>query len=178
MKLEERQHTPNHMHINLELLEGVHLICAMLLSISNIAANIKAGEKEYKVKSRTFQLLFERSISEKEKPYILLKSVKDKVMAAAWAMTDGNSQKAIDIIMSFGFWKLLGKRLSIRSTVRERIGKETLWINYLPTKSPARWAPANRFVSSDFGVRTCAKIAKDAVQIDDKNEEDDDWEQW
>ncbi len=56
-KLERRRQMPFHVHINLELLESVHLIAAMLLETPNMAATGLAAPR--RVISKPFRRLLD-----------------------------------------------------------------------------------------------------------------------
>ncbi len=59
-KLERRRQMPFHMHINLELLEGCHLICAMLLEVPALAAtSLDAPVGRQRVVSKHFRRLLD-----------------------------------------------------------------------------------------------------------------------
>jgi len=102
-KIEKQRQMPYHMHINLELLESVHLISAMLLETPNMV--LQGYDSKRKVISRPFRRLmdiFDRQIfgGPPESP-------RDHVIAAARALREANVTQAVTFVSDLSCWKLL-----------------------------------------------------------------------
>lgn len=125
-KLEKRRQIPFHKHINLELLECVYLVSAMLLEIPDVAAN------EYNVRKKMISRSFYNQLRKnEEQPLVgLPESMREHVVAASKVMRVGNwkqcRQYIINDKMNGKVWNLFHQPDKVREMLEQKIREESL----------------------------------------------------
>ena len=129
-KLEKRRQMPFHMHINLELLEAVNLISAMLLETIHLV-NINSETRRRVSKS------FWRLVEHYDKLTFLgpPENVRDHVMTATYAMSQGEWKKACDTITSLTVWNLVPQKTEVLEMLCTKVKEQALKI-YLTIYGP------------------------------------------
>ncbi|XP_050050284.2 eukaryotic translation initiation factor 3 subunit C [Dermacentor andersoni] len=125
-KIEKRRQMPFHKHINLELLECVYLVSAMLLEIPQMAAHELDGRKRMISKSFHYQL----RNTERQPLVGPPESMREHVVAASKAMRVGNWRACFNYIinskMNAKVWDLFHQADTVRAMIAQKIKEESL----------------------------------------------------
>ncbi|XP_064460726.1 eukaryotic translation initiation factor 3 subunit C-like [Ornithodoros turicata] len=125
-KIEKRRQMPFHKHINLELLECVYLVSAMLLEIPQMAAHELDGRKRMISKSFHYQL----RNTERQPLVGPPESMREHVVAASKAMRVGNWHACQNFIinekMNAKVWDLFHQADDVRAMIAQKIKEESL----------------------------------------------------
>ncbi|XP_057214357.1 eukaryotic translation initiation factor 3 subunit C isoform X1 [Triplophysa rosa] len=125
-KIEKRRQVPFHMHINLELLECVYLVSAMLLEIPYMAAH------EFDARRRMISKQFHHQLRVGERQPLLgpPESMREHVVAASKAMKMGDWKTCHSFIinekMNSKVWDLFPETQRVREMLVRKIQEESL----------------------------------------------------
>ncbi|CAG9770690.1 unnamed protein product [Ceutorhynchus assimilis] len=125
-KIEKQRQMPFHMHINLELLECVYLVSAMLIEIPYMAAH------EFDARRRMISKTFYQQLRSSERQSLVgpPESMREHVVAAAKAMRNGNWSACNNFIinekMNAKVWDLFYQADSARAMLTKLIKEESL----------------------------------------------------
>ena len=115
---------PFHMHINLDLLEGVYLTSALLLEVSNMAANPYETSSK-KVLSKPF-----RNYLKKYEQTLFSgppENTRENIFAAAKALFKGDWKKTEALLFQLPMWALVSQNPEqIKAQITKRIKEEAL----------------------------------------------------
>ncbi|CAH0548824.1 unnamed protein product [Brassicogethes aeneus] len=125
-KIEKQRQMPFHMHINLELLECVYLVSAMLIEIPYMAAH------EFDARRRMISKTFYQQLRSSERQNLVgpPESMREHVVAAAKAMRNGNWAACNSFIindkMNAKVWDLFYQANNVREMLTKLIKEESL----------------------------------------------------
>ncbi|KAE8209010.1 hypothetical protein CF327_g6952 [Tilletia walkeri] len=104
-KLDRQRQLPFHLHINLELLECVYLVCSMLLEVPNMAFAGNDPELRKKVISRPFRRMLD--YTDRQVFSGPPENTRDHIMQASKALQNGEWRECTRLIEEIKIWKLL-----------------------------------------------------------------------
>ena len=125
-KVEKQRQMPFHMHINLELLECVYMVSAMLIEIPYMA------EHEFDARRRMISKTFYQQLRSSERQSLLgpPESMREHVVAASKAMRNGNWFACRNFIindkMNAKVWDLFYQADDVRNMLTKLIREEAL----------------------------------------------------
>eukprot|EP01104_Vermistella_antarctica_P001534 TRINITY_DN115_c0_g1_i1.p1 TRINITY_DN115_c0_g1~~TRINITY_DN115_c0_g1_i1.p1 ORF type:complete len:1016 (-),score=473.03 TRINITY_DN115_c0_g1_i1:156-3203(-) len=116
-KLERRRQVPFHQHINLELLECVHLVCAMILEVPHMASN------NYDSRRRVISRQFRRQLDIYDRQVFNgpPENTRERVIKAARYLMKGNWSKCCRLVLELQCWNLLPNPTNVQEMVKRKI---------------------------------------------------------
>eukprot|EP00927_Polykrikos_kofoidii_P025124 TRINITY_DN2263_c0_g1_i8.p1 TRINITY_DN2263_c0_g1~~TRINITY_DN2263_c0_g1_i8.p1 ORF type:complete len:807 (-),score=188.04 TRINITY_DN2263_c0_g1_i8:211-2535(-) len=128
-RAERLRQLPYHMHINLDVLESAHHICAMLLEVPNLAMQTIDSTAKPRIISRVLR----RALDQHDKLLFIgpPENPRESVVSAAKLLQCGDWQGAYDALKDLKFWDQIdpgnpeaGRR--VKEMVKEKIKTEAL----------------------------------------------------
>lgn len=126
-EIKERQRLiPFHMHINLELLECVYLVSAMLIEIPYMSS------RDYETKKRLIskQFHYQLKFSERQPVVGPPENMREHVVAASRAMRNGDWRACINYLindkMNAKVWDLMPQSTNVKVMLAEKVKEESL----------------------------------------------------
>merc|ERR1719268_184182 len=125
-KIEKQRQMPFHMHINLEMLECVYLVSAMLIEIPYMAAH------EFDARRRMISKSYYQQLRSSERQALVgpPESMREHIVAASKAMRNGDWEGGKKFIinekMNAKVWDLFYKPDNVREMLSKKIQEETL----------------------------------------------------
>jgi translation initiation factor 3 subunit C len=123
----ERQRlVPFHMHINLELLECIYLVSAMLIEVPYMCS------RDYETKKRLIskQFHYQLKFSERQPVVGPPENMREHVVAASKAMRNGDWKSCINFLvndkMSAKVWDLMPQSANVKTMLAEKVKEESL----------------------------------------------------
>jgi len=120
-KKEMRRQLPPHMHINIEVIEGILLICSMILDVTNLSGNLgskrKIVNKFFKKEVDRYDRLIYTGPSE---------NTKEKIIVASRYLNEGEWKKCEELIMELNIWKNITDKNEILPNLTTLIKQESL----------------------------------------------------
>lgn len=124
-KLERSRQYPEHMHLNLDLLDACHLVSAMFVESANVA--LYGMDKKHIISKSFRRLMDNHSRQAFNGPP---EDIRDTVMAISKQLKYGDWQKAYTYIERLDVWKMLQNKTKILLGLKKKI-KEVALQTYL-----------------------------------------------
>ncbi len=126
-EMKERQRLiPFHMHINLELIECMYLVSAMLIEIPYMCS------RDYETKKRLIskQFHYQLKFSERQPVVGPPENMREHVVAASRAMRNGDWKSCVNYLindkMNTKVWDLMPQSTNVKLMLTEKVKEETL----------------------------------------------------
>jgi translation initiation factor 3 subunit C len=120
-RLERRRQYPYHRHLNLDMLEAVHLIAAMFIELPTLAHFNPSRKRQL---SKTFRKLYENYMKQtfKGPP----EKTSDLVMAAAEALLVGEWRLSVKYLTKLRMWKNMPNAAYVQALLTQQVKEAAL----------------------------------------------------